>query len=218
MRDNMKHFLSLMFLCLVACAPAAFAQKWEVGFGAGGTFLTSQTITNPIGNADAGRSPGFAVSAWLDNNSSSGIFGGELRYDHENGDLKLSSGGTKVTFGSQSNAVHYDFLLHFASSESPVRPFVAAGGGVKWYSGTGSEQVFQPLSNIAVFSDVRDVKALVSVGAGLKFAIAKSTQLRLEVHDYLTPFPDKLIAPVAGSSVGGWLQDIVVMAGLSFSF
>ena len=214
----MKHFLSLMSLALAVATPAAFAQKWEVGFGAGGSFLTSQTITNPLGNADASRNPGLALSAWLDNNSSSGLWGGELRYDHENGDLKLSSGGTNVTFGSQSNAVHYDFLFHFASTESPIRPFVAAGGGVKWFSGTGTEQVFQPLSNIAVFSDVRDVKALVSVGAGIKFNIAKSTLLRLEVHDYLSPFPDKLIAPVAGSSVGGWLQDIVVSAGLSFTF
>jgi hypothetical protein len=214
----MKHFLSLMFLALVAAVPAAFAQKWEVGVGAGGSFLTSQTVTNPAGNADATRDPGLAVSVWLDNTIGSGWFGGELRYDHENGDLKLSSNGTSVHFASQSNAVHYDFLYHFASSESAIRPFVAVGGGVKWYSGTGDEQVAQPLSNIAVFSDVRDVRPLVSVGAGIKFAIAKSTMLRLEVHDYLTSFPSTLIAPVSGSSVGGWQQDCVVSAGLSFAF
>jgi outer membrane protein W len=212
----MKHFLSLMFLASVVAVPAAFAQKWEVGFGAGGSFLTSETITNPAGNADATRDPGLALSAWLDNNIGSGLFGGELRYDYEMGDLKLSSGGTSVKFGSQSNAIHYDFLYNFASSESAVRPYIAAGGGVKWYSGTGTEQVYQPLSNIAVFSDVRDMRALVSVGAGVKFNIAKSTMLRLEVHDYLTPFPSNLIAPVSGSSVGGWLQDFVVSAGLSF--
>src|SRR5579859_2131186 len=110
MRDQMKHFVSFTFLACAVATPAAFAQKWEVGFGAGGSFLTSQTVTNPAGNADATRNPGLALSAWLDNNIGSGIFGGELRYDHENGDLKLSSGGTSVTFGSQSNAVHYDFL------------------------------------------------------------------------------------------------------------
>lgn len=207
-----------MSLALAVVTPAAFAQKWEVGFGAGGSFLTSDTITSPQGNASATRQPGLAVSAWLDNTIGSGLFGGELRYDHENGDLKLSSGGTSTTFGSQSNAIHYDFLLHFASSEAAVRPFIAAGGGVKWYSGTGTEQVDQPLSNIAVFSDVRDMRALVSVGAGVKFNIAKSTLLRLEVHDYLTPFPSTLIAPVSGASVSGWVQDFVASAGLSFSF
>ena len=99
-----------------------------------------------------------------------------------------------------------------------VRPFVAAGGGVKWYSGTGTEQVYQPLSNIAVFSDVRDMRPLVSVGAGVKFNIAKSALLRLEIHDYLTPFPSTLIAPVSGSTVGGWLQDFVASVGISFGF
>ncbi len=94
----MKHFLSLMFLAIAVATPAAFAQKWEVGFGAGGSFLTSETITNPAGNADATRDPGLALSAWLDNNIGSGLFGGELRYDHEMGDLKLSSGGTSATF------------------------------------------------------------------------------------------------------------------------
>ena len=79
----MKHFLSLMFLALAAAVPAAFAQKWEVGIGAGGSFLTSHTISNPVGNADASRDPGLALSAWLDNNIGSGVFGGELRYDHE---------------------------------------------------------------------------------------------------------------------------------------
>ena len=66
----------------------------------------------------------MALSAWLDNTIGSGLFGGELRYDHEIGDLKLSSGGTSVKFGSQSNAIHYDFLYNFTSSEAAVRPFV----------------------------------------------------------------------------------------------
>jgi outer membrane protein W len=214
----MKHFLSLMFLALAAAVPAAFAQKWEVGIGAGGSFLTSETITNPAGNADATRDPGLALSAWLDNNIGTGLFGGELRYDHENGDLKLSSDGTTVKFASQSNAIHYDFVVNFAPSESAVRPFVSAGAGVKWYTGTGNEQVYQPLSNIAVFSDVRDLRALVSFGAGVKFNIAKSVLLRLEVHDYLTPFPNQLIAPAPGSNVGGWINDIVAMAGIGFAF
>src|SRR5579863_250562 len=218
MRDNMKHFLSLMFLASAVATPAAFAQKWEVGLAAGGSFFTSETVTSPAGNAVATRQPGLALSAWVDNTIGSGLFGGELRYDHEMGDLKLSSGVTNTTFASQSNAVHYDFVYNFTSTESAVRPFVLAGGGVKWYSGTGTEQVYQPLSNIAVFSDVRDMRPMVSVGAGVKFYIAKSTLLRLEVHDYLTPFPSTLIAPVSGSSVSGWLQDFVVSAGFSFGF
>jgi outer membrane protein W len=214
----MKHFLSLMFLALAAAVPAAFAQKWEVGIGAGGSFLTSETISNPAGDASATRDPGLAVSAWLDNNIGSGVFGGELRYDHENGDLKLSSDGTTVKFASQSNAIHYDVVVNFAPSESAVRPYIAAGAGVKWYTGTGTEQVYQPLSNIAAFSDVRDLRALISFGAGVKFNIAKSVLLRLEVHDYLTPFPTQLFAPAPGSSVGGWINDVVAQVGIGYAF
>jgi len=179
----MKHFLTVTFLMSLAVAPAALAQSWEVGFGAGGSFMTSETVSNPVGNATAGRSPAIAASAWLDNNSSTGMIGGELRYDFEHGDLKLSSGGTKVSFGSMSNAIHYDLVLNFAAKEATVRPFAMAGAGVKLYSGTGKEQPFQPLSDIAAFSDVRDVKPLVSVGAGLKFKLSPGAQFRVELHD-----------------------------------
>ncbi len=69
-----------------------------------------------------------------------------------------------------------------------------------------------------MFSDVRDRRILVSVGAGLKFTIAKSVLLRLEVHDYITPFPATLIAPAPGSTVGGWLNDFVAEVGIGYAF
>lgn len=213
----MKHFLSITSLMLLAMAPAALAQKWEVGVAGGGSFYTTQAVKNAIGNADAGFSNGFIASAWLGNNSS-GTFGGELRYDYERNDLKLGSGGTNVNFGGQSNAVHYDFVMHFAPTESHIRPFVAAGAGVKVFSGTGREQDFQPLSNIALLTKTSQLEPLVSVGGGIKIAISPSVQLRLEAHDFLTPFPKNVIAPAPGSTIGGWLQDLVAMAGLSFTF
>ncbi len=58
----------------------------------------------------------------------------------------------------------------------------------------------------------------MSVGAGLKFTIAKSVLLRLEVHDYITPFPATLIAPAPGSTVGGWLNDFVAEVGIGYAF
>ncbi|HUA19897.1 MAG TPA: hypothetical protein VMB25_14200 [Bryobacteraceae bacterium] len=213
----MKHFLLVTFLVPLAAAPAAWAQSWEVGLGAGGSFMTSETISNPLGNASAGRSPAIAASAWLDNNSS-GTFGGELRYDYEYGNLKLSSGGTGYSFASMSNAIHYDLVVNLSAKEASVRPFVAAGAGVKIYSGLGAEQALQPLGNIADFSDVRDVRPLASVGGGLKFKISPAAEFRVELHDFLTPFPSKLILPVNGSKVGGWLSDFVIMAGLGFAF
>jgi len=38
------------------------------------------------------------------------------------------------------------------------------------------------------------------------------------VRDYITPFPNKVIAPAPGAKVGGWLQDFVPMFGVSWTF
>lgn len=211
----MKRFSTVLFLASLAAAPAALAQRWEVGVAGGGSFYTSQTVQNPAGNTSAGFGNGFAVSGWLGNNTSN-LIGGELRYDYERPDLHLSSGGTSVNFSGQTNAVHYDFLMHFAPTEAQVRPFVAAGAGVKVYSGTGSEAPFQPLSSVALLTKASQVEPLVSVGGGVKVAVGKSAMLRLEVHDYLSPFPKDVIVPVPGSKISGWLSDFVVSAGLSF--
>jgi len=207
-----------MFLvAALASAPAAMAQKWEIGVGAGGSFYTSQTVKSAIANADASLASGIAVSAWLGNNSGR-LLGGELRYDYENADLKLKSGSTTAKFGAQTHAVHYDFLIHFTPRESKVRPFVAAGAGIKAFRGTGTEVAFQPLGNLANLTKTNQLKPLVSVGGGVKVALGPAIQIRLEAHDYLTPFPKNLIAPATGAQVGGWLQDFVIMGGLSFTF
>ena len=217
MRTNMKHFLPVTFLTVLAFVPAAFAQKWEVGVAGGGSFYTSETITNPAGNGEAKLSNGFIVSAWLDNNSS-GPLGGEFRYDYEQSNLHLSSNGTNASFGARTNAVHYDVALRFGSRESRVLPFIVAGAGFKDYTGTGKEQVFQPLSNVALLTQTSQLRPLVSVGGGVKFQVASNVLFRVEVHDFLTPFPDKVIAPALGSKVGGWLSDFAATAGISFTF
>ena len=210
----MKRFASIMIFAL-ATVPAALAQSWEVGFAGGGSFYTSQTVQNPAGNGTAGLADGFGASGWLGNNLNN-LIGGELRYDYEHSDLRLASAGTTVNFGGMTNAIHYDFLLHFAPSEAHVRPFIAAGAGAKFFSGTGTEQAYQPLSNLALLTKGTQFEPVVSVGGGLKVGLTKSTLLRLEVHDYFSPFPTNVIAPAQGSKIGGWLQDFVVSAGLSF--
>jgi|SRR5579871_5036363 len=201
---------------VIVAAPALMAQKWEIGVGAGGGFYTSQDVTAPGGSASANLQSNVAASAWLGNNGA-GRLGGDLRYDYQRGDLQLKSGGTEATFGAETHAIHYDFLFYATPSESKVRPFVAVGGGVKMYQGTGKEVVYQPLSNFALLTKATDITALVSVGAGVKFQLGSHVDLRLDVHDYLTPFPKKVITPNAGAKVGGWLQDFVPMVGLGFS-
>ena len=208
---------TLVVCALTALVPAARAQKWELGGGFGGGFYTSQDVTSPGGSAAAKIQSNMSGSAWLGNNGR-GHLGGELRYDYQAGDLQLKQGSTQTTFAANSHAFHYDFLLHFSNPDASVRPFVAAGGGVKIYRGTGTEVAFQPLSNFALLTKDQDLTGLVSVAAGLKVKLAPHIQLRLDVHDYLTPFPNKVITPAAGAKVGGWLQDIVPMGGLAIVF
>ena len=204
-----------VLVSLTSCA--LFAQKWEVGAAGGGSFYTSQTLTGSPDSADATFKTAIAASAWIGNDSG-GHIGGEVRYDYEATEPQLKGGGTTVTFGGHTQAVHYDFLIHLTSRESRVRPFVAAGAGIKVYQGTGQEEAFQPLQNVALLTRSQDLTPLVSAGAGIKVAVTSNIQLRLEVHDFMTSFPKQVIVPNVGTSKGGWVHDIVPMFGISFTF
>jgi hypothetical protein len=192
------------------------AQRWEVGGAVGGGFYTSQDVSSGGSSASAKIESNISGSTWVGNNGNR--WGGELRYDYQGGNFLLNQGSTQASFGAHSYAVHYDVLWHFADAESRIRPFVGAGAGIKVYQGTGSEVAYQPLSNYALLTKQQDLTPLVSVGGGIKFALSSHLQFRVEVHDYLTPFPKKVITPIQGAHVGGWLQDFVPMAGLAYTF
>lgn len=200
----------------VAGSPAS-AQKWELGILGGGGFSTNGTVTSPSANGQVGFKPGAAAGILLGNNSYPRV-GGELRYEYRPGNLKVSSNGTEATFNGESHALHYDVLYHFASTDSHIRPFVAAGGGVKIYRGTGTATVTQPLSNLALLTNTYQTAGLASVGAGVKVAAARKFGLRFEVHDFITPFPKNVIAAAPGAKISGLLHDFVVMGGISFGF
>jgi len=206
-----------LVVSLLLSSGALLAQKWEVGVAGGGSFYTSTTLTGSPDSADATFNTAIAASAWLGNDSGK-YLGGEVRYDYEASEPQLKGSGTSVTFGGHTQAIHYDFLVHFAPRTSRVRPFVAAGAGIKIYQGTGQEQAYQPLEDVALLTRTQDLTPLISVGGGVKVAVSDSIQLRLEVHDYLTPFPKQVIVPNVGTSNGGWMQNIVPMVGISFSF
>ena len=116
-------------------------------------------------------------SVWVGNDSA-GKWGGELRYDYQMGDLHLSQGSTTASFAAHSQAIHYDFLWNFLGNEAPIQPFVAAGAGIKIYQGTGTQVVYQPLSNIALLTQAQDLTPMASAGAGLKFKIVPHVNLR----------------------------------------
>ncbi|MGA3025303.1 MAG: hypothetical protein ABSF98_11060 [Bryobacteraceae bacterium] len=212
------HVRRLIVLGLLSSC-ALLAQKWEIGAAGGGSFYTSETFTGSVASADASFTTALAASVWLGNDSGR-FLGGEVRYDFEASRPQLTSSGEKETLAGETHAIHYDFLLHFAPRTSRVRPFVAAGAGVKIYRGTGEELAYQgPLESVGLLTKMQDLKPMISVGGGIKFAITPSLQLRIEVHDYLTPFPANVVTPNVGTKAGsGWLQDFVPMFGLSFTF
>jgi hypothetical protein len=216
MRSILKSAVS-MALLLGAGIPACWAQKWEFGVLGGGGFYNSASATSPAGEGDVGFKNAVALGAYLGSNMYKFV-GGELRYEYLPGDLKVSSGGTSATFDGEAHAIHYDFLFHFAPTGAKVRPFVSGGGGVKIYRGTGAATVTQPLQRLALLTNTHETKGLGSVGAGIKAQAGKRFGLRFEVHDFITPFPRKVIAEAPGGKISGILHDIVVMGGIAITF
>jgi hypothetical protein len=208
--------LRMLLVCSAVLAPSVMAQRWEFGGGVGGGFYTSSDVTSSAGSASAKLKTGLTGSVWLGNNFQ-GKWGGELRYDYGMSDLSLSSGSTSATFGAHTQQFHYDIMWHATSSEARIRPFVSAGAGIKLYQGTGAQVAYQPLSNFALLSQQQDLRPMASAGVGVKVQLSPHVQLRLDVHDYLTPFPKNVITPNVGAKVGGWLQDLVPMIGISYT-
>ena len=193
------------------------AQNWEVGAAGGYGFYRQSSVTSGSLKGSAGFDSGFAAGALLGNQMNRYV-GGEARYTFRKDDLQVSSGSTKATAVAQSHALHYDVLIHGAEMGSPVRPFLAAGAGVKWFRGTGAEQVFQPLSNLVVLTHTSEAQPLVSVGGGVKISVSKRALLRLDFRDYATPLPNNLLATPATAKIGGWVHDFVFLVGISSVF
>jgi len=208
---------TVLLALAAALPPAATAQQWEFGVMGGGALYLNNSVAAASVSGNTGFKPGFSAGGWIGHNNL-GHFGGEVRYLFQRNDMKVSSGGQEYTFGGQTHVIHYDFLIHATSGEDRVRPYVAIGGGFKGYRGTGTERAFQPLSNLAVLSRTSEWKPVVSFGAGVKWTISPRLQLRVEVRDYLTPFPKDVILPAPGSKISGWVHDLTPLVGLSYLF
>ena len=193
------------------------AQRWELGVGAGAGIFPSQTVTRGSQPATTGFANGVAATAYVGQNMHRRI-GGEIRYTFSKNNLKLQSGSTKVGFGAQSQAVEYDLLFHLNDEARTIRPYAVLGGGMKYYQGTGTETVVQPLSQFAYLTRTGQWKPMFTFGGGVKWRIGKSAMFRVEGRDSLTPFPNQVIAPAPGATVGGWVNQILIFASLAILF
>ena len=215
---NMSKTICRTAIGLVCLTFSALAQEhWELGVAGGYGFYKNVTATNAAGEASAGFKPGYAFGV-IAGNETNTWFGGEARYTYRQNDAMVKSGGTEARFDAESHVLHYDLMFHLARRPARVRPFFAAGGGVKIFRGTGRETAFQPLSNFVALTRATHLVPVVSVGAGVKMRLNERMTFRVEVRDFASPLPSDVIAVVPSASAQGWLHDIVPMAGLTFTF
>src|ERR1051326_1401761 len=150
-------------LLILACSLACFGQHWEIGATAGAGFVPGKAITSSSGAATAGFQPGASFGVFVGQNLYHHL-SGEVRYGFMQSNLRLQSGGQTATFSGNSHVVHYDMILHTSREGARAQVYVAGGGGMKIYRGTGTESAYQPLSQFAYFTKTQTVKTMGSVG------------------------------------------------------
>jgi len=198
-------------------AGAAYAQNWYLGASGGYGFAPKLTINGVSPEAKAGLENGGVLGAYFGEDSHD-YWSGEIHYLHRWDSFSLSSGGTTVKFAGHSDLLHADFLRHFAPRGSKVRPFVAAGGGVRFLDGTGTESSTQPLGNYAALTATRESLPVIDAAVGVRVKYQNRVELRFEVRDYISPAPSQVIAVAPGASLSGWFNDIVASASIGYSF
>jgi hypothetical protein len=202
-------------LITLSMAASAFTQhQWEAGALGGYSITRNVSISN---SSRSSVSTGFEngpVWGFVAGSNDYRFLGGEASYLYSGSGIKVDGAGQKVRFGAETHFVDFRLLLHFADRDARLRPFLAIGGGVAVYTGTGAESSTQPLNNFVALTHTRETKPMLSAAAGVKFRITPHICLRFEFRDYVTPFPDQVIAPVPGASAGGWLHHLTPVGGI----
>ena len=146
---SLRHRIALVTLLSLMAIPVFAQGRNEIGVIGLVTSYRKVNVTGPERSGKVGPTWGPAVG-FVIGQSMGDHWGGELRYVYFQNDIELQSGGESTEFSAQSHAIHYDVLYYLTDHERTVRPFVAAGIGLKHYRGTGEEQSFQPLSDLAL--------------------------------------------------------------------
>ena len=208
--------LGKLILMLGAGAAGCLAQQWEFGGTAGAGFLNTVSVTSPLAAATAGFQTGAAFGGYFGQNLYPHL-SGEVHYEFLQSNLKLASGGDTVSFTGVSHVVNYDLLLH-TNRPSRTQFFVAVGGGLKLFDGTGSEQAYQPLSQYGYFTKTSSLKPMGDFGAGLRYALTAHVSVRAEFRDYITAFPTQVLTPAPGAKYGSLLHDLVPMVSIGYQY
>jgi len=210
--------LKKLALTGLLAAGLASAQEWEIGAIGGYGYSPHLTVSRSNSSADTGIRHGGVVGVFAGEDMYN-YWSGEVRYLYRFDDLKLSSGNIKAAnFSAHSHLITADFLGHFRTRGSRMRPFIAFGGGARVMVGTGIENAGQLLGNYAALTATHEILPTADVGAGFKMDLRKNLRFRVEMRDFISPAPNKVIAPAPGASLGGVMNDIQGMIGLSLTW
>lgn len=205
-------------LFVALAAPAAAQSELEIGVLGLISDYNSLTATNPTRSGDTGPDLGFGGGFLIGQNIKE-HWGGEFRYIYSRNNLKLDAGSDSAELDHQSHAVHYDLLYYFTDSDAKVRPYLAAGVGVKYYQGTGTEDPFQPGMDLVLLTASTQALIMGDVGVGVKFRVGSNGVFRVEFRDYITGVPENVIAASPGASISGDLvHQFTPMFGYSWTF
>lgn len=211
--------MRIVLRCVLAvvCVVPAFAQ-WELGAVGGYGFRRDISVQNASGGtAQLSFRPDFAFG-FYGGQTQHGYLGGEIHYDYESSPIRLKSGSTETSTTGRTHVVHFDILVHLKDSNSRVRPFLAMGGGIKIYEGTGPDRAAQPLSNYVLLTRTHEVKPVMSPAIGMKVQVSRRVLFRAEARYFGGPRPENVIAPAPGAVMHGWVHDIVPLAGFTATF
>lgn len=206
---------SRVFLIFLVIGAAA-AQQYEIGVLGGGGFLSGASIRGGPAPVSAGLSPGPVVGILVGQDRYP-RWSGEVRYLFEQRDPCLRAATASASFSGQVHTLQYD-MVYRPRAEGRVQPYISGGGGIKIFRGTGEETAYRPLMEYAYLTRTGEWKPMLSIGGGLKYRLKPRLVARIDLQNQLTPFPQKVIAPAPGMTVGGWLFDFIPTAGFSWLF
>jgi hypothetical protein len=212
-----KSLLLLIAVDFIALVPGARAQQREAGILGGGGFMNGSALRGASTPVTAGFSPGPAVGVLIGHDLYS-HWSGEIRYVFEEQDARLRSSGITAGFAAQAHVLNYDLVLHARPRQDRVRPYIAVGGGIKIFRGTGAEVAYRPLMDYAYLTRTQELKPMLTLGGGVKFRLGRRMMARIDFRDQLTRFPHKVIQPAPGMTLNGWLHDFVPTVGVSWVF
>jgi hypothetical protein len=193
------------------------AQQWELGAAGGYGFYANPTITGYTGSVEPGFAPKGVIGVVFGQNMYEHV-GGEIRWLYQYGGPQLKFDGVVASSPGYSNLVTYDVLYHTSGREANLRPYIAAGAGVKIYTSSALRFAGPPAAGPAVLLHATQVEPAISAGAGLKYRVSHRILVRLDFRTYFSPSPDEIFRPIGQARTRGWVYNFVPLGGISLVF